>query len=234
MTAGSQALTRGSLAAAATSSVALAARAGQVPRAGTFVWLPRGAGDRHASGHLQRRRTVSRMTARPHGLDGQIAKNFRKALWDAWGPGVSCWFCGHRIIRGCGEIEHRISPSLRPDLAFATSWRGEQFLVPVHGGGKRRCPEPGCDLDCNAIAGGNAAPRDELGRSARWPPEFLARKQEERRTYQAREGRTSVARRNGRSQAPPPAREPAPEPEPQRRVYADVGREWLLWVIPVL
>ena len=44
MAAGSQALTRGSLAAAATSSVALAARAGQgSPARARFVWLPRGA-----------------------------------------------------------------------------------------------------------------------------------------------------------------------------------------------
>jgi hypothetical protein len=167
------------------------------------------------------------MAARAGGLDSQVAKNFRAGLWAAW-RGRPCWFCGHHIIAGLGEVEHRISPSLRPDLAFATHWKGEEFLVPVHGGGKRRCPEPGCNLDCNAIAGGNAAPRDELGRSAKWPPEFLERKQAERAAYKAREGRTSVARRSPVNRV---TAEPAGKSLPsQRRVYADAGRPWLLSV----
>jgi hypothetical protein len=170
------------------------------------------------------------MTARAYGLDSQIAKNFRRALWARWGPGVPCWFCGHHIRSGLGEIEHRISPRLRPDLAFTTWWRGEPFLVPVHGGGRRRCPEPGCDLDCNAIAGGNAAPRDELGRSARWSETFLAGRQAERAAHVARTGRRASPRRGlpGKPAAEPqrqPARVPA-------RPRADVGRAWLRSATP--
>jgi hypothetical protein len=110
--------------------------------------------------------------------------------------------------------------------------------VPVHGGGKRRCPEPGCDLDCNAIAGSNAAPRDELGRSAQWSGEFLAAKQAERRTYRAREGVSSVTRTRGERarRAALGLDKPAwMRPDPREndkaltirpRVYSDAGRPW--------
>jgi hypothetical protein len=165
-----------------------------------------------------------------HGQPGGVGtarwRAFTKQLWATEFRGQPCWLCGHRIIPGYGEVEHRISPSLRPDLAWSQWYRGEPFLVPVHGGGKRRCPEPSCALDCNATAGGNAAPRDELGRSAKWPPEFLARKQQERATYRAREGRSSVTRRAGASTGMRPAPEAKPAP-PGRRVYADAGRPWL-------
>jgi len=174
--------------------------------------------------------------AQPAGLGTTRWQDFRRWLLADPLRGQPCWFCGHHFReRNLAEIEHRISPSLRPDLAWSPHWRGEPFLVPVHGGGKRRCPEPSCDLDCNAIAGGNAAPRDALGRSAQWSPEFLAGKQAERRTYRAREGRSSVARTAARNRglmpgswaADPPPRKP-PRKEPSRRVWADAGRPWLL------
>jgi hypothetical protein len=175
----------------------------------------------------------------PGGVGTHTWREFARQLWATEFRGASCWFCGHHIVRGLGEIEHRISPSLRPELAWKIFFSGEPFLVPVHGGGKRRCPEPGCDLDCNAIAGGNAAPRDELGRSAKWSPEFLERKQAERRTYRAREGRSSVARRAAlgldksawmRPASASRVADPVGKSPPQRRVYADAGRQWLLCV----
>lgn len=172
------------------------------------------------------------------GIGSSRWRVFTRQLWGSW-RGRGCFFCGHRIVPGLGEVEHRISPSLRPELAWAPWWKGEEFLVPVHGGGKRRCPEPSCDLDCNAIAGSNAAPRDALGRSAAWSPEFLARKQEERRTYRGREGRGSVAKRAARNRGLMPGswavtdpRMNRPRPEPftpaaPRVPHTDAGRAWL-------
>jgi hypothetical protein len=171
------------------------------------------------------------MAGQPAGLGSTRWQKFRRQLIATELRGLSCWYCGHPFAsRDLIEIEHRISPSLRPDLAWQPWWRGQRFLVPVHGGGRRRCPDPDCNLNCNMIAGGNAAPRDEMGRSAPWSPEFLARKQAERATYRAREGRSSVVRRPraaaGVRSAPKPA-PPAPPPPPPRHVYADVGRVWL-------
>jgi hypothetical protein len=165
------------------------------------------------------------MTGQPGGTASRQWREFTRQLWGQWGPGVRCWFCGHRITPGRGELEHRVSPSLRPDLAWAVFWRGEPFLVPTHGGGSRRCPEPGCGLNCNAIAGGNASPRDALGRSAKWTPEFLERKQEERRCYRAREGVTSVVgQRKTRARAQDRPR--VPEPAARPAVDIGTGREW--------
>jgi hypothetical protein len=80
-------------------------------------------------------------------------------------PGARCFHCG---CKDPDQVEHRISWQQRPDLMYVPEWMGQPFLVPTHG----HCPH--CDIWCNNISAGNAAPRDELGRSLPFGEEFLA------------------------------------------------------------
>jgi len=144
---------------------------------------------------------------------------FRKRLFGGPWLGRPCAACGHPIAPGMGEIQHQLSVSTRPDLAWSVTWRGDPQLVPVHGGGKRRCPEPACNLACNAILAGNACPRDELGRPVLpFPPAFLAAKVAERQRYRAR------SLPDGRKPGQVPGN-PAHE-RPRPRTFPLAGRAW--------
>ena len=146
---------------------------------------------------------------------------FRKRLFGGPWLGKPCAACGHPIAPGLGEVQHQLSWRTRPDLAWQMTYMGQPQLVPVHAGGRKRCPDPACDLACNAILGGNACPRDELGRPVLpFPAAFLADKQAERRQHRERG-------RHGFSAKPPGSarrtREPAETP---RRSLLDAGRNW--------
>ena len=132
------------------------------------------------------RRSRSRQLGGP---GGGIWESLRRQVLR---PGRRCWHCG---CADPDQVEHRISWQQRPDLMYSLDWAGEPFLVPTHG----HCGH--CLIWCNNIAGGNAAPRDELGRSLPFGDAFLA----DRR-----------ARAAGKSGKPPPSARNSREP----------GREW--------
>ncbi len=166
--------------------------------------------------------------------DGARWAEFRRYLWrsqSARGP-VACFACGCPVAGpGQGEIEHRISASRRPDLAWTEYWRGERFLVWVHGsdysargGPNKRCPVH--DIACNMVIGSNAARRDELGRSLPLTPEELeaavARAQGRPRSTAGKDRRRRPARTISENPTNAPAR---PKPD----VLA--GRPWLCWAL---
>lgn len=125
-----------------------------------------------------RRRTVP---AGPNAPAGPKWVEFRKVLFAR--PGWDrCYFCGHHIDGpDAGEVEHLISPSRRPDLAWDPA-----NLRPTHGGGKRRCQQ--CGLNCNMVAQANTSERDEQGRSVPFTPGRLAALTAERRRHLAETG----------------------------------------------
>lgn len=144
---------------------------------------------------------------------------FRRVLFGEWGSRPKCFACGCQVDGpDRGEVEHRISTSLRPDLAWTRWWQGEPFLVPVHGSGRKRCPA--CDLACNLVIGSNAARRDELGRSVPLTPAEITAAQQRTRGR----GRSSTGR-DRRDSPPEPAKMPGSPPEP--RVFPAAGRAWL-------
>jgi hypothetical protein len=162
---------------------------------------------------------------------------FVKRMWGRPPPegvrGLPCAFCGEPITPGRGEIDHRIPPSVRPDLA-----QSRRNVRPVHGscwkcpgGGvhSARCRRSPSGLACNAVAAGNLAPKDSEGWPvAPWPPEFK-RAAIERAQARDRAGAGSVTRRKPRNPARkrPEAAETAPEP--RQRVFPEAGRAWLRW-----
>jgi hypothetical protein len=133
---------------------------------------------------------------------------FRRAMWSTWGPSPLCYHCGERISPGLGTIQHLLSPNTYPHLRF------DPFNVrPAHAGGKRRSPVG--DLDCQAIAASNTAPRDAQGRPLPFSEAFKQQKIEERKAAVA-----AGPRRNPPPSGSPAARKPAAAP---RREY---GRPW--------
>lgn len=125
-----------------------------------------------------------------------------RAMW--WRQRRPCYYCSHGFAApGLIEVGHIISWSLRWDLREDLG-----NLVPAHGGGIRRCPEPGCDLACNQVANNVLdAPRNpETRASLPFGEQFLARQAELRRRFLARTGGQAA-----------PVRPPEP-PAP--------GREW--------
>lgn len=152
---------------------------------------------------------------------------FRKWLFSEPFAAKNCYHCGHAIrLPGWqfGEVQHLVSPEVRPDLAWAVP-----NLVPVHagdysrtGGPNKRCPD--CGLACQAVAASNVAPRDEEGRPLPWDAAFI-------RAAQQRSGR---AHPGGQVPGNPrkPARETGEVPEtparsrPVTRAALDVGRDW--------
>jgi len=149
---------------------------------------------------------------------------FRQRLFAGWARTgqLACFACGCPVNGpAAGEIEHRISTRLRPDLAWEQWWKGERFLVPVHGSGKKRCPVH--DLACNAVIGSNAARRDELGRSLPLTPEEIAAAQA-RAAERPRSG-TGRDRRKSRGSAAKP-RETAETPKNPRGTPVSIGRAW--------
>jgi hypothetical protein len=147
---------------------------------------------------------------------------FRLSLIRSWGPSPVCWFCGHGFaaVPQLVQVEHRISPLLRPDLAWSRYLDDGQDpqLVPAHGAGRYRCPDPpdGCGIACNWVSH-NApdAPRDKNKNGASLPftPEFMARQMELRRRFLAKSGGTK-----GQS-----AKAPVASPSP---FQAQSGRPW--------
>ena len=140
---------------------------------------------------------------------------FRRRMWSApeWGQSPLCYLashCGHRILPGLGTIQHLLSQTAYPALRFEPS-----NVRPCHAGGKRRCPEPECDLDCQAIAASNTAPRDPAGRPLPFPPAYLAAKQAER-----------AAHRAAGERGEPPSGHPGAAPAARPRPAADTGRPW--------
>jgi hypothetical protein len=80
-------------------------------------------------------------------------------------------YCSHPVLPGLGEVAHRISPLLRPDLGWEKS-----NLAPAHGAGRRRCPD--CYLACNFVAAiSPIVPRSENGETLSWSPELIVRLQ---------------------------------------------------------
>jgi hypothetical protein len=134
---------------------------------------------------------------------------YRAALVMSWHrSGRGCYYCGHSFAAPqLIEAAHLISPLVAPQLAWD---RGN--LVPSHGAGKRRCPIPECDLNCNWIAH-NApdAPRDNNGADLPFTPEFMARQQKQRARYRAKNGNPAISR-----EIPPPS----------AGKWADAGRPW--------
>lgn len=128
--------------------------------------------------------------------------SMRATLWRTWtGNGAHaavCYHCQHPI-QGIGEVQHLISPRIRPELAMA-----ESNLRPSHGGGKKRCPT--CGLACNPLAAGNAAARDAEGRPLPFTDQFIREAQERTKTGQR-----------------PAAGRPAAS---GRHAPADPGRDW--------
>lgn len=155
-------------------------------------------------------------SGKPH-PSGPRWNTFRAALIRSWGPAPLCFLCGHKTAPGLVEVEHRISPIVRPDLAWSKLLdNGERQLVPVHGGGKSRCAPPpeGCGLACNQVSS-NApdAPRDKNGASLPFTESFMSRQMALRAKFLAR---TGVTERQ-------PAKVQGSSPLPPR---GEIGREW--------
>jgi hypothetical protein len=138
---------------------------------------------------------------------------FSARLWGTPRPegfrGLPCYHCGHAIRPGLGEVQHLLSPRVRPDLA-----QSRANVVPAHAGGRKRCPV--CDLACQAIAAGNLAPRDAQGRPLPWDEAFIRARMAERAAYRARAAPS----------APGGAAPRAPAGRDRAQVYRDAGRPW--------
>jgi hypothetical protein len=127
--------------------------------------------------------------------------SYRLQLIRSWGAEPLCWFClhGFAAVPQLVQVEHRISPLVRPDLAWARYLDDGQQpqLVPAHGAGRYRCPDPGCNLACNWVSH-NApdAPRDHsTGASMPFTPQFMARQIELRRKFLVKSGGSKPFRR---------------------------------------
>jgi hypothetical protein len=137
---------------------------------------------------------------------------FRRELFARWSASgtrpVLCWACGHPVPGpDGGEVQHVISWRVRPDLAWTRS-----NLRPIHGGGRKRCPDPSCGLACNAVAAGQPA----QGQPVPWSAEFIA----------AARARTEDGRRSGTGRdrkAPLTVLKPAVS----ARKSPETGRAWL-------
>ena len=150
---------------------------------------------------------------------------YRRQLFRGPFAGKPCAACGHEIRPGLGEIQHQLSVRTHPEHAWTVTVLGSPNLVPVHGGGARRCPDPVCRLACNSILAGNAAPRDEDGRPVLpFPPDFLAAKVAERQAYRARPAPS--ARKPRQTPGNPGRDRPAARAAPEPRVWPDAGRAW--------
>jgi hypothetical protein len=101
------------------------------------------------------------------GIGTRRWENFTASLWRGPWAGARCYFCDHLILRGYGEVQHQVSPDVRPDLAWDL-----RLLKPVHGSGPRRCPQ--CLCACNAVGAGNLCPRGPDGLPAPWDAAFIA------------------------------------------------------------
>jgi hypothetical protein len=145
---------------------------------------------------------------RPAGLNSRRWADFTRVLWDGPWRGAPCYFCGHAIIRGLGEVQHQVSPHVAPALAWNTA-----NLKPVHGSGRRRCPQ--CLIGCNAVAASNHAPRGPGGLPVPWDQPFITAKSEQAAAKIARGEVRGPARRISRDSA-----------DTARRVYASAGRPW--------
>lgn len=163
----------------------------------------------------------------PRPCTGPEWSRYRRQLLREWSLDgarpVLCFACSCEIEPGLAEVEHRISARRRPDLAWTRMWRGQPFLVPVHGSGRKRCPVH--DLACNAILGSNAARRDEWGRSVPLTPAEIT----------AAMGRTAGNPRSStgrdRKVLPPPTRvrgyyRPPGESPTGQKIFAEAGRDW--------
>ncbi len=123
---------------------------------------------------------------RPAGPRWSAYTRVLKFRWFA--AGRTCWYCAHPF-RDAGLIEacHLISPQLAPQLAWDAS-----NLVPGHGatkrGADRRCPDPGCQLNCNWAAHNSPlchANKNSAGEDMPFTPEILAALQADRRVFLA-------------------------------------------------
>ena len=145
----------------------------------------------------------------PHRPSGPLWDARRKHLIAGWfRQGRPCYYCGHGFrAADLTEVGHVISWMIRPDLADS-----RENLVPAHGGGRFRCPEPSCDLACNQVSHqAPDAPRDpRTGASLPFTETFMARQTALRQRFLARSGQP--ARAGGRAAA----------------VVTDPGREWLI------
>jgi hypothetical protein len=137
--------------------------------------------------------------------------------------GRRCYYCGHPFAAPhLIEVGHIISWRLRPDLAWS-----RDNLAPVHGPSKRagdkRCPETGCNLNCNWIAHNTPdAPRRQDGTSLPFTPEFLARAQAERVSFLRKPALKPVTVRG----TPRKPAESRPLTVPFRPADRDTGRPW--------
>jgi hypothetical protein len=152
------------------------------------------------------RRPLELSTGRPW---GQRWTKYRAALVMAWWrAGRACFYCGHPFAAPqLIEVAHLISPIVAPQL----SWDRDN-LVPSHGAGKRRCPIPECDLNCNWLSH-NApdAPKDENGADLPFTPQFLTRATAARAQFRAKNGNPGNSRGI---------------PAPSGLRWPDAGRPW--------
>ena len=168
-------------------------------------------GYRNGMGRVTKPGSANPRSIRPWEPSGGAWEAVRAHLWARWSSTrIKCYHCQCPYDQAPpDQIEHLISPQKRPDLAMA-----EENLRPTHS----KCPC--CGLWCNNVAAGNAAPRDTLGRSLPFTPEFKARKMAE---AAAKATRGTRARR----ELPPSARHATRTPAKPIRPSASPGRDWL-------
>lgn len=158
-------------------------------------------------GRVTKPGAIKPRSSRPWEPGGAPWEALRAHMWARWRAGrTPCYHCQCPYSQAPpDQIEHLISPQKRPDLAM-----DESNLKPTHG----KCPA--CGLSCNNIAAGNAAPRDERGRSLPFGDAFKRQKIAEAAAKRARGVR---ARRD----LAPSAREAQPA---RARPVASPGRDW--------
>ena len=138
----------------------------------------------------------------------------RAILIRGWaGQGRPCFYCGHGFLSpDLIEVCHRISPILDAGRAWDRT-----NLVPGHGSGRRRCPEPSCNLACNYVAA--IAPdmmKNSDGEDMPFTEEFKARQALSWRNSPKNSGQI---RRNSAAIIP--------EPGPSRQGPGpSAGRDW--------
>lgn len=158
-------------------------------------------------GRVTKTGAIKPRSSRPWEPAGTAWESLRAHLWARWRAArIACYHCQCPYSQAPpDQIEHLISPQKRPDLAMA-----EENLRPTHG----KCQA--CGLSCNNIAAGNAAPRDERGRSLPFTETFKRQKITEAAAKAARGVRS-------RRDLPPSGRR-AGSTKP--RPAGDPGRDW--------